>query len=223
MNRLLWIGAALVVLGLGYSLLRSPTVTPRVGLPSVLADEPDVYVERGRITRYRDSGALEYLATAAIIRQFDAEGITRLVEPDVELHSAAQAPTATAAVVETAGSVPPPGLETTAPWRIRSRVGRFEIVAASATQNGSRETLFLEQDVVLEQNRPDGGQTRLDTATLEVHPATQYARTDTPVIITTDNGSVSAAGFEGFLSRDWMKLTAGPTQRVRAVIPPIKP
>lgn len=87
-----------------------------------------------------------------------------------------------------------------APWVVRSREAQ---VAAAG------ESVLLQGDVKVERPAQDRrGRLEIDTASLRVVPAKEYAETDQPVVIVTDFGVTRAIGMQADLKQQQLQLLA---------------
>ena len=197
-----WLGIGLLIaIFAAVAVLVVPGEIGQSTLPPELAHEPDLYIADGAITQHRADGGIRYRLRArrithfATAREVDGErvaaaGETRLVAPELELPGAS------------------------APWRARADTARTVNVPEQ------EETLRLEGDVELAQTRPDGGFTRLSTASLTLLPASRAAHTEQPVIIDTEGSRMSAAGLVADLASGRMRLFSSTKERVRVVSQP---
>ena len=188
----LWLGIGLATTVFAViAMLVAPGEIGEPPLPPELAAEPDVYVEDGRITQHDDAGGVRYRLRAQRISHFaprqGAAGATRIEQLELELPDA------------------------TAPWRGRADRGQ------AAHAPGQEERLRLAGNVELDQERPDGGFTRLRTAALTLLPESRLAKTDQPVTILTENSRMSAAGLEADLTSGRMRLLSSKEEQVRVV------
>jgi lipopolysaccharide export system protein LptC len=173
-----------------------PTLTDEEPLPVPAAsDEPDLLIETAVIRQYRESGSLRYLLRSPLIEHFQQQALTRLSEPDLELHDA-----------------PEP------PWRITARRG--VIRNASETRRNGDEEVELQENVHMRQTYDDGRRYHLRTPSITIYPQREYAETDQNVMITTHAGRTKAVGLEGSLDKGLLKMFSSDEQRVHTIILP---
>jgi lipopolysaccharide export system protein LptC len=204
--RLIWI-STLLSIGLGSFLLFEPwseesKPTPARSGPA----EPDLTLSEAVITSFRASGALKYVLRSPHIERFDAQDLTYLTEPDLEMHSA-----------------PDP------PWRMTARRGTISNskLTSGSTTNSSRkggsaqeEQVFLEQDVRMAQHYGDGRSFELRTSSITLYPDREYAETDQDVMITTHAGRTTAVGLHGNLDQGLLQLSSNDKRRVHTILLP---
>ncbi len=170
------------------------TVTPR-DLPPELADEPDIYMQNATITQYRADGLIQYRLSSAQIRHFEAEKLTRLIEPDLSLYNH-----------------PEP------PWQATSERGYIRRRTNDA--GVEEEVVFLRDNVVLHKSRNVGEEITMRSPAFYIYPERQYAETDQDVIIDTEVGRTSAHGLQGDLKRGLLKLFSNTDAPVHTIILP---
>ena len=178
----------------GIAMVLGPGEEDPPTLPPELADEPDVFVEKGTITQYRDDGALSYRLRAELISHFDA-GRSTLQAPVLELHDAKRPP-----------------------WRMASRSGEVRTVAGPSGRD--EEQVALRGDVSLAQDRGGGAFTRIRTEALTMFPGRRQARSEQTAMIETDTVSARVAGFEVDLASGRLALFSSADQRVSIVVQP---
>lgn len=173
-----------------------PTLPQEDPLPRpVASSEPDLLIETAVIRQYRETGGLRYLLRSPLIEHFQEQALTRLTEPDLELHDA-----------------PAP------PWRVTARKG--VIRNASERRRGGDEEVELEEDVRMLQTFEDGRRYDLRTPSITIYPTREYAETDQNVMITTHAGRTKAVGLEGSLDKGLLKMFSNDEQRVHTIILP---
>ena len=146
------------------------------------------------ITQFRDTGRLKYLLRSPRIQHFEAQALTELAQPDLELHSQ-----------------PDP------PWRMTARSGTIN----NAVVDGEgEEIVFLDQDVQMEQRHEDGRAFKLRTPAITVYPDREYAETSQDVMITSHAGRTTAVGLKGNLDRGLLHLFSNAEQRVHTILLP---
>lgn len=182
------------------------------------ARTPDVYGENVTVDQFRANGLLHYRLAAESIRQYQVERLTRMVEPDLHLRSNDQPP-----------------------WDIDSRSG---FIRTDTSADGTAEDLvYLQDDVTLVQDHPNGGVMTLKSSRFYIYPERQFAHTDQGVIIDSEVGRTTAAGLdanlangrlhlksslslahdvvgEGEVARDESKPDQSKQQRVRTIVLP---
>ncbi|NIP13605.1 MAG: LPS export ABC transporter periplasmic protein LptC [Pseudomonadales bacterium] len=166
-------------------------------LPSIVSEEPDLYIEDAVITQYLPSGTVHYRLMSKLLRQFEADELVRLTEPRLVVNS-----------------------ETRAPWRVQSEHGYVRRLRAAERSGDGEEVVFLREDVQLEQREPDGRHMRLTTSTLYVFPEREYAETDRDVMIDTHAGRTTATGLKGDLQRGLLQLSSSDRRRVHTILLP---
>ena len=167
------------------------SAVPPGALPPELADEPDLYMERATITQFQEDGSIQYRLAAQAIRHFEDEQLTRLLEPDLEIHND-----------------PEP------PWRVRSERGE---VHGTATAPGGEQVL-LRDSVVVRQDGPGSGYTTIRCDALDVYPEPKYAETDGDVMIDTDVGRTAGRGLRVDLAHGSMRLSSGADAPVHTIV-----
>ena len=208
-----WSGLGLAAAGFAaFALLVAPDDVP-LELPAEFADEPDLFIEDGVISQYREDGSLHFRLRSSRITHFERgrdghDGIAQLTRPSLELHDSERPGT------ERLG---PSG---SSPWHIRAAAGELRTVAAAA---GSEEQVNLRGEVVLRQDRGSDGFTEVRSTLLTLYPKRQFAQTDQPVMITSEVGRASAAGLEANLQSGQMKLLSSASQRVAIVVEHLPP
>lgn len=166
-------------------------------LPADLADAPDLLMATATILQYRPDGTLNYRLTARQIRHFDSENITRL--RDAKLH-----------LIDTDGKPP---------WDISARSGEIRQIREQQTTGQSTEdVVFLEDQVEMSQENPDGSFVRLQTPSIYYYPERQYAETTQNVMIDTDVGRTKAIGLQGELQQGLLRLFSSDEERVHTIV-----
>lgn len=214
----LWAG--LVVIAIGFAAIAIATSGRRNAgstAPLATATTPDIDLEDGVITQFRNDGTLHYRLQAERIAHFehgpgeppgarpaslaDEGGLpaaeqraTRLVAPSLVLH-ASDAP----------------------PWHLVARAGESR---DTETALGAASEVTLRGDVVLRQRRDDGRFTELRTDELTLHLGRESAHADQTVMIATESSRSTAAGFRADLARGRFELRSSPSMRVSVAIEP---
>ncbi len=183
---LLLVGVAVILAG---SLIDQGAERSRQPLPPELASEPELYMRGATITQYDDDGLLRYRLQTRQLFHFPDQDRSLLESPMLHfLH----------------------GGET--PWDVRAERGR---IVYAHDDTGEREIVHLERHVALQRIRPGSKRfLRLETESLTVHPDSEFAVTDQPVIITTEVGSTRAQGLEAHLADGRLLLGTRPDTRV---------
>ena len=102
------------------------------------------------------------------------------------------------------------------PWDVRARRGRVIYIE---TEEGEKEVVILEEDVVLTRQRPAEDRfLRVETEELTVFPETELAETDRAVMITTEVGTTTGTGLEAYLQAGRVFLGTVPGDRVNTHI-----
>ena len=97
---------------------------------------------------------------------------------------------------------------------------RGAIRNAEQLEGQPEETVFLEEDVRMEQRYSDGRAFELRTPSVTVYPHREYAETDRDVMITTHAGRTYAVGLKGDLDRGLLELFSDVDQRVHTIVLP---
>ena len=160
-------------------------------LPPELAGEPDLFMEGASITQFQDDGSIQYRLTASEIRHFENDRYTRLLRPELELHS-----------------------EPDPPWRITSERG--EIHGTAGAPGG--EQVLLRDGVVVHQAGPGAAYLTIRCEALDVYPERKYAETERDVMIETDVGRTAARGMQADLTRGSMILASGKDAAVHTIV-----
>ena len=193
-----WGLLALAVAGFaGIAIYLGPGGGDETHLPPELADEPDLYLEQGVITEFRDDGSLHYRLRADLIRRYERLGRSGLEAPVLDLH-------------ERDG----------APWRMASRTG--EVRAVRGPDGKDEEHVELTGDVTVTREH-SGGFVRMRTESLVIVPARQQARSDQAAMIETDTMRVHAGGFEADLARGRLSFSSSTDAQVHIVAEPDQP
>ena len=175
------------------SMYLGPNEDDEPDLPPELAAEPDVFIEQGTITRYRDDGALHYRLLADEISHFDDPVRSVLLAPVVEMHD-----------------VNRPS------WRIESRAG--EVRTVSGPSGEDEERVHLHGEVALLRDLGDGAFTRILTESLTIYPDRRQVRSEQTAMIETDTVSARVGGFEADLANGHLALFSSTDQRVSIVV-----
>lgn len=174
---------------LAATLVEERAPEPEPNLPPELASEPELYMRGATITQYDDDGSLRYRLRARQLFHFPDQDRSLLEAP--ELRFVRNGPV---------------------PWDVGAERGRVVYLDDAGTE---REIVHLEKHVVLQRVRPSSKRfLRLETETLTVHPDSQLAVTDQPVMITTEVGSTRAHGLEAHLADGKLFLGTQPDTRV---------
>ena len=192
-NHGLVVGALLAVGALLLTFYFAPwrgTVPPGK-LPPELAEEPDLYMQQAKITQFQDDGTIQYRLAAREIHHFEADGHTRLLKPDLELHDDPQPP-----------------------WHITSKHG--EIHGTARAPGGER--VLLRDSVVVHQDGPGADYLTIRCEALDIYPERKYAETEGDVMIDTDVGRTAARGLQADLARGSMKLSSGTDAAVHTIV-----
>ncbi len=184
---LLSIGALVIV---AVTLMRTRQPPVPADLPPELASEPELYMRGAVITQFGDDGSLHYRLRAAQLFHYPDQQRSLLEAP--RLHFIR---------------------DDAVPWDASSDRGRVEYLDDG---NGrQREIVHMEDNVELLRQRPAQARfLRLETTTLTVHPDTEYAETDAPVVITTEVGTTWATGMQAQLDVGQLHLGPAPDARV---------
>jgi LPS export ABC transporter protein LptC len=188
----IWIAAA-TVLVVGILHLSSTSEDP-VGstLPDALADAPDLHMVAAQITQYREDGSLNYRLTAAQIRHFESDAITRLQAADLLINH-----------------------ENQPPWLIQADQGDIH---KERNNDKLEEVVFLSDNVQMAQEYPDGRFVRVATPSIYYYPERRYAETSQNVIIDTDVGRTMAVGLQGELQKGLLNLFSSDEERVHTIV-----
>ena len=198
-----WFGLGLVAAGFAALAVVVAPDDVALEVPPDFADEPDLFIEDGVVSQYREDGSLHFRLRSERITHFerdreDRDSIAELAQPNLELHAS----------------------EWPEPWHVRAASGDLRTAAAAA---GGEERLNLRGDVVLRQERGGDGFVEVRTSLLTLYPDRQLAQTDQPVIIASEAARASAAGLEANLRSGEMKLLSSPSQRVAVVVERLEP
>ncbi|MEZ5558771.1 MAG: LPS export ABC transporter periplasmic protein LptC [Pseudomonadales bacterium] len=191
-----WLLACLVVCITAAALLLAPGEAPRDDIETAPEpdDQPDLYMENAVIRQFRDDGSLTYRLSAAEIRHYERDQLTRLTEPRLTLLSPDRPP-----------------------WEVQASSGYLR---RQTIEGAEQEVVFLRENVVLEQRTVGGELVRLTTASLYLYPDREYAETEHDVIIDADVGRTLAVGLEGDLQRGLLKLLSVPDRPVHTILLP---
>lgn len=205
---ILAVGVAIVIFaGLGETPRDPPSA--RV-LETARADardlgEPDLYMETAEISQFAGDGELAYRIRAFSIVHYPEADHTLLDAPRLTLYR-----------------------EDEAPWEVSALSGRVVggtglldagLLPGTETAEPGRETVELQDDVVVQRRRPGEGFIELHTEALTLFPGREYAETERPVIIDTQSGRTTAEGLRADLAAGTIALGT-PPRRVRTTIFP---
>jgi lipopolysaccharide export system protein LptC len=208
--------AHLLILALGVlivvfaSLGEDPRATPAERVleepPARARDlgEPDLLMETAEISQFARDGGLAYRIRAIAIVHYPEADHTLLDAPRLTLYR-----------------------EDEPPWEVSAESGRIiggtglldagpEVTTSTAP---GRETVELEDDVLVQRRRPGEGFMELHTEQLTLYPGREYAETERPVIIDTQSGRTTAEGLRADFTAGTITL-GNPTRRVRTTIFP---
>jgi LPS export ABC transporter protein LptC len=191
-----WVVCAGLMVMLVLMVFDSAEETADTQLPSELADAPNLLMATATILQYREDGTLNYRLAASQIRHFDTENVTRL--RDASLH-----------LIDSEGK---------APWDIRARSG--EIRQHLTPDQPPEEVVFLQDQVEMTQENPDGSFVRLQTPSIYYYSERQYAETAQNVMIDTDVGRTKAIGLQGELQQGLLRLFSSDEERVHTIVLP---
>ena len=166
--------------------------------------EPDLFMETAEISQFAEDGVLAYRIRATAIVHYPDADHTLLEAPRLTLYR-----------------------EDEAPWEVSAERGRIiggtglldagpDAPAAAAP---GRETVELEDDVLVQRRRPGEGFMELHTESLTLFPGREYAETERPVIIDSQSGRTTAEGLRADFAAGTIDL-GNPTRRVRTTIFP---
>jgi lipopolysaccharide export system protein LptC len=189
-----WILLVLLLVPAAISLLvLERRVAPLTGPPAMPQTEPDFVMEAPRISQFGPDGLLQYRLSAAEIRHFEDEALTRMLEPRLTLHR---------------GDDPP--------WQVSARLGTLHRPDPGAGE----DRVSLEEDVVVEHTLPAGERISLSTKALVLYPDRQYAETDQDVMIDSHIGRTTASGLKGDLRLGTISLQSTRDAPVHTVLQP---
>jgi lipopolysaccharide export system protein LptC len=189
---------------IGYQILLGGAALLAVGLSALLLSPardsgrpraeqpPDVRMTGTRLAAFDAAGAPLYVVAAPEIRLFRSEGRADLREPDFELFDRHET------------------------WS--GHANRGTLTGPSVGGSGE-DTLQLADGVRLTPVN-DRSQASLETESLVIFPARQWAETDQAVIIHSARGHTEAARLEGNLRRGSLKLFATGDRRVETRLEP---
>ena len=154
------------------------------GLPPELLGQPDLYLLDARITQFDQLGELSYELESHHIRHFETDGMTRLAQPTLIMHS-----------------------DPAAPWRATAKRG---FIRRSPAPDGTiEEVVFLRDEVELEQRLTNGSFTRLRTPALYVYPGREFAQSSDDVMIDTEVGRTRGHGMTFDMSNATLNVFSG--------------
>ena len=185
--------AAAVVGFAGMAVYLGPSRDDPGSLPPELADEPDLYLEQGVVTQFRDDGGLHYRLRADSIRRYERLGLAGLEAPVLEYNG----PNGTL-------------------WRMASETGEVRTVSDPVGKDEERVELIGDVNVT----REGGGTGRIRTESLVIFPGRQQARTDQTAMIETDTMTVQAGGFEADLASGRLSFSSSTEAQVNIVAQP---
>ena len=204
----LWAGLVLIAIGFAaIAIGMASRQDSRDVVPLSAETLPDVYLEDGDISRFRDDGTLHYRLRATRIEHFEQAGpgdeTTLLAAPTLTLHT-------------------PDG----PPWHLAALDGEVHVKAPTSPTReaaAAHEQATLRGDVVLAQRHDDGRFTELRTDVLTLHLGLETAHADQPVMIATESSRSTAAGFKADLASGRFELRSSPSKRVSVVVEPPPP
>ncbi len=167
------------VAGLLWLTLRDEDTHQDTGaLPPELLGQPDLYLLDADIAQFDALGNLHYELRSRHIRHFENDGMTRLQEPTLTLHT-----------------------DPRAPWQATARRGFIRRGPAPGETGAMEEVVFLRESVELEQRLPSGSFMRLRTPSLYVYPDREFAQTSDSVMIDTEVGRTVGRGMRFDMSK----------------------
>lgn len=150
--------------------------------------QPDLFGRDVNFNQFHADGTLHYRLQAAVIRQFEADRLTRLETPHLHLRSTDQPP-----------------------WDIYAESG---FIRTQANDKGvDEEVVYLSENVRMLQEHPENGLLTLRSSSFYLYPDRQYAHTEQGVIIDSQVGRTTAAGMVADLNTGVLSLTSGPRPR----------
>jgi lipopolysaccharide export system protein LptC len=166
---------------------------PLTGPPPIPAGEPDFIMEGALISQFDVDGQLRYRLMAEEIRHFEADSLTRMLQPRLSLHDGAEPV-----------------------WQVSARVGTLH----RPERGAGEESVTLVDEVVVEQTLPGGERVSLRTHALLLYPDRQYAETDQDVTIDTHVGRTTATGLKGDLRLGTLSLDSTGDRPVHTILQP---
>lgn len=190
-NRTIWVLALLLVSAMVINWYQDSTEKDR-GPPPVAVSEPDLYMVNALIDQYDESGQLHHQIRAGRFTHFTVTDTTYLEKPSITLFD-----------------------ESSAPWTIASAEGRI-----LAADESDQQVVELWNGVSVQRRSADGRFITITTDRLTILPDTEYAATNQPVSIETNDGRTEAAGMTARLRPMQLVFTSNRHQRVSTTIQP---
>jgi lipopolysaccharide export system protein LptC len=156
-------------------------------------NEPDLYMLNATISQFGTDGELQHRITANRFTHFPLTDVTTMKLPALGLR----------------------GTRGSDPWEITSSEGRI------LPSSDYREEVVELWSKVLASQIVNGNQViTIETNSLSVYPARDYAETDEPVFIENQSGRTTAAAMKAFLNTGQFMFYSTPTRRVTTTFLP---
>jgi lipopolysaccharide export system protein LptC len=188
-----WILLVLLLIAGGIAILVLDRRAAPLTIPVLPDGEPDFIMEGALISQFDTDGFLRYRLVAEEIRHFEAEALTRMLQPRISLHDGAD-------------SV----------WQVSARLGTLHRPA----EDTGEESVTLADEVLVEQTLRSGERVSLSTQALLLFPDRQYAETDQDVMIDTHVGRTTATGLKGDLRLGTLSLHSTGDRPVHTILQP---
>lgn len=156
-------------------------------------NEPDIYMLNASIEQFDKLGDKQHTINVARFTHFPLTDITTMQQPTMVLG-------------QSGASIP---------WKITANEGR--ILPSSQYRE---EVIELWESVLAEQTQSDGKFVNIQTSSLTVFPAKDYAETDEKVFIDNQNGRTTAAGMKAHLDQGRFIFYSTPADRVTTILLP---
>jgi lipopolysaccharide export system protein LptC len=156
-------------------------------------NEPDLYMLNATISQFDQEGELQHRIAANRFTHFPLTDLTTMKFPALELGRTRDSD----------------------PWEITSIEGRI-----LPSSDYREEIVELWSNVLASQSGIGNEFLNIQTNSLTVYPARDYAETDEPVFIDNQSGRTTAAGMKAFLNTGKFMFYSTPRHRVTTIFLP---
>lgn len=157
-------------------------------------NDPDLYMRNAEIVQFTKVGTRQHRIAAERFTHFPLTNITTLKKPDVTVYAKDAEDN---------------------PWDIIANNGRLLPKVLFRD-----EIVELWDNVLAIQTDPRGNFINIQTDSLTVYPATDYAETDQKVIIDDNTGRTTAAGMKAYFEEGRFLFFSRGKERVRTILLP---
>lgn len=161
--------------------------------PEHKRNDPDLYMLNATINQFDTAGELQHRISANRFTHFPLTDLTTMVQPELTLGEVDQSN----------------------PWEITARQGRL-----LPESNYREEIVELWTQVLAEKSGISGHFINIQTESLTVYPARDYAETDEKVYIDNQNGRTTAAGMKAYFDTGKFQFFSRGAERVTTIFLP---